>query len=175
MTDPVEIVRSFYEKLKAGDAAGALGLMAPDIEWITMWHYKVNGPEHVAEGLQAADGGVDYLRSCPHGVHRRRQHRGIARLFHRGAWHDRQACRSSLRARLDRQGGPHNVLSTIHRYAGHRRGTPGMNRPPLPPFAQDTAPQKVRAAEDAWNTRDPATVVLGRRPDDHPGLTELRL
>ena len=53
MTDPVDIVHSFYEKLKAGDAAGALGLMAPDIEWITMWHYKVNGrgPEAVAEGL----------------------------------------------------------------------------------------------------------------------------
>ncbi len=53
MTDPVAIVRSFYEKLKAGDAPGALGLMASDIEWITMWHYKVSGlgPEHVAEGL----------------------------------------------------------------------------------------------------------------------------
>ncbi len=53
MKDPVEIVRSFYEKLKAGDAPGALGLMAPDIEWITMWHYKVEGrgPERVAEGL----------------------------------------------------------------------------------------------------------------------------
>ncbi len=53
MTDPVAIIRSFYEKLKAGDAAGALGLMASDIEWTTMWHYKVNGrgPERVAEGL----------------------------------------------------------------------------------------------------------------------------
>jgi ketosteroid isomerase-like protein len=53
MIDPVEIVRSFYERLRAGDAAGALGLMSEDIEWMTMWHYKVNGrgPEHVAEGL----------------------------------------------------------------------------------------------------------------------------
>jgi len=53
MKNPAEIVRSFYEKLKTGDAAGALGLMAHDIEWITMWHYKVNGrgPERVAEGL----------------------------------------------------------------------------------------------------------------------------
>ena len=51
--DPTDIVRSFYDKLKAGDAPGALGLMAPDIEWITMWHYKVEGlgPERVAEGL----------------------------------------------------------------------------------------------------------------------------
>ncbi len=53
MTPPVEVVRSFYDKLKVGDAPGALALMAHDIEWITMWHYKVNGrgPEHVAEGL----------------------------------------------------------------------------------------------------------------------------
>ena len=40
-----------------------------------------------------------------------------------------------------------------------------MNRPPLPPFTEETAPQKVRAAEDAWNTRDPATVVLAYTPD----------
>ena len=33
-------------------------------------------------------------------------------------------------------------------------------RPPLPPFTRDTAVQKVRMAEDAWNTRDPARVVL---------------
>jgi uncharacterized protein len=53
MTNPDEIVRSFYDKLKAGDAPGALSLMARDIEWITMWHYKVNGrgPERVVEGL----------------------------------------------------------------------------------------------------------------------------
>jgi ketosteroid isomerase-like protein len=53
MHNPTEIIRSFYQMLKAGDAAGALGLMADDIEWTTMWHYKVigRGPEHVAEGL----------------------------------------------------------------------------------------------------------------------------
>jgi nuclear transport factor 2 (NTF2) superfamily protein len=34
-----------------------------------------------------------------------------------------------------------------------------MNRPPLPPFNADTAAQKVRMAEDAWNTRDPALLV----------------
>ncbi len=28
-------------------------------------------------------------------------------------------------------------------------------RPPLPPFTEETARQKVQAAEDAWNTRDP--------------------
>ena len=33
-------------------------------------------------------------------------------------------------------------------------------KPPLPPFTQETATQKVRMAEDAWNTRDPSRVVL---------------
>jgi len=32
-------------------------------------------------------------------------------------------------------------------------------RPPLPPFALETAKQKVRMAEDAWNTRDPERVA----------------
>ena len=35
-----------------------------------------------------------------------------------------------------------------------------MNRPPLPPFTAETAAQKARMAEDAWNTRDPARVAL---------------
>ena len=35
-----------------------------------------------------------------------------------------------------------------------------MSRPPLPPFNQETAAQKARMAEDAWNTRDPARVAL---------------
>ena len=32
------------------------------------------------------------------------------------------------------------------------------DRPPLPPFSRETAAQKVQAAEDAWNTRDPERV-----------------
>ncbi len=34
-----------------------------------------------------------------------------------------------------------------------------MDRPPYPPFDNDTATQKVRMAEDAWNTRNPDIVV----------------
>ena len=34
------------------------------------------------------------------------------------------------------------------------------SRPPLPPFTFDTAAQKVRAAEDGWNSRDPQRVSL---------------
>lgn len=33
-------------------------------------------------------------------------------------------------------------------------------KPPLPPFTADSAAQKVRLAEDAWNSRDPDRVVL---------------
>jgi len=33
-------------------------------------------------------------------------------------------------------------------------------KPPIPPFTLETAVQKVRMAEDAWNTRDPSRVVL---------------
>lgn len=36
-----------------------------------------------------------------------------------------------------------------------------MSRPPFPPFNAATAALKVRMNEDAWNTRDPARVVLG--------------
>lgn len=32
-------------------------------------------------------------------------------------------------------------------------------RPPLPPFTEETARQKVRLAEDAWNSRDPDRVA----------------
>jgi uncharacterized protein len=34
-----------------------------------------------------------------------------------------------------------------------------MNRPPLPPYTAETAAQKARLAEDAWNTRDPTRVA----------------
>lgn len=38
-------------------------------------------------------------------------------------------------------------------------------RPPLPPFTRETAIQKVRLAEDGWNTRDAARVSLAYTPD----------
>jgi len=40
-----------------------------------------------------------------------------------------------------------------------------MSRPPLPPFTLETAIQKVRLAEDGWNTRDPARVALAYTVD----------
>ena len=38
-------------------------------------------------------------------------------------------------------------------------------RPPLPPFSRETAAQKVRMAEDAWNMRDPEKVSLAYTPE----------
>ncbi|MDP2355905.1 MAG: nuclear transport factor 2 family protein [Beijerinckiaceae bacterium] len=40
-----------------------------------------------------------------------------------------------------------------------------MLRPPVPPFTQETAAQKARMAEDAWNSRDPDNVALAYTPD----------
>jgi len=42
---------------------------------------------------------------------------------------------------------------------------PTTSRPPLPPFTMETAIQKVRLAEDAWNSRDPARVSLAYTED----------
>ncbi len=39
------------------------------------------------------------------------------------------------------------------------------SRPPFPPFDEHTAVQKVQAAEDAWNTRDPERVALAYTED----------
>src|SRR5262245_40476301 len=61
------------------------------------------------------------------------------------------------RARWVRQSSP---LGRVHGVAGGRPGGARMSRPPLPPFTAETAAQKVRLAEDAWNSRDPRAVSL---------------
>jgi len=43
--------------------------------------------------------------------------------------------------------------------------TENESRPLLPPFSLETATQKVRLAEDAWNTCDPETVALAYTED----------
>ena len=40
-----------------------------------------------------------------------------------------------------------------------------MDRPPLPPFTAESAAQKARGAEDAWNSRDPQRVSLAYTED----------
>lgn len=44
-------------------------------------------------------------------------------------------------------------------------GSATGQRPPLPPFTRETAIQKVRLAEDAWNSRDPERVSLAYTTD----------
>ncbi|MFD5098453.1 DUF1348 family protein [Streptomyces albidochromogenes] len=39
------------------------------------------------------------------------------------------------------------------------------SRPPFPPFTEESARQKVRAAEEAWNSRDPERVALAYTED----------
>lgn len=39
-----------------------------------------------------------------------------------------------------------------------------MSRPPFPPFTADSAAQKARMAEDAWNSREPERVSLAYTP-----------
>jgi len=77
MTSATETVSTFYAALGRGDAPAALGLMAADIEWTTMWHYHVDGrgPQKVAEGLLALHRAgfagttlsfVDYAKEFPY-------------------------------------------------------------------------------------------------------------
>jgi hypothetical protein len=40
-----------------------------------------------------------------------------------------------------------------------------MSRPPFPPFTNESAIEKVRLAEDGWNSRDPVKVALAYTPD----------
>jgi nuclear transport factor 2 (NTF2) superfamily protein len=42
---------------------------------------------------------------------------------------------------------------------------PNESRPPFPPFTYETAVEKVRKAEDGWNSRNPAQVALAYTPD----------
>jgi uncharacterized protein len=42
---------------------------------------------------------------------------------------------------------------------------PTIDRPPLPPFSMESATEKVRLAEDAWNSRDAPRVALGYTMD----------
>jgi uncharacterized protein len=51
--------------------------------------------------------------------------------------------------------------------AGLKGGANMTSRPPLPPFTQETAVQKVRLAEDGWNTRNPQKVSLAYTVDSH--------
>jgi len=90
--------------------------------------------------------------------------------MHPGARHD-----VSFRDRFDRimQMPVQRMAAACRRRAGCATSTGSpqparnlpMSRPPLPPFSAETAAQKARLAEDAWNTRDPARVALAYTTD----------
>jgi hypothetical protein len=65
------------------------------------------------------------------------------------------------RFRIERNAADHLIKIV----AGPNAKDRPMSRPPLPPFNAETAHQKVRLAEDAWNSRDPARVALAYTPD----------
>jgi uncharacterized protein len=49
--------------------------------------------------------------------------------------------------------------------AEEESGMEQQTRPPVPPFDEGTARQKVKAAQDGWNTRDPERVALAYTED----------
>src|SRR5205085_2865872 len=58
------------------------------------------------------------------------------------------------------------AAAQLMQIAPHRRESAlPASRPPLPPFTAETAAQKARMAEDAWNTRDAKRVALAYTPD----------
>ena len=56
-----------------------------------------------------------------------------------------------------------DLKTTIHEPAGQEPMT--SIRPPIPPFTRESAIQKVRLAEDGWNSRNPEKVALAYTPD----------
>ena len=51
----------------------------------------------------------------------------------------------------------------------------GTQRPPLPPFTRESAIEKVRLAEDGWNSRDPAKGKNDPRPSGDKRLVGILL
>src|SRR5580692_1607529 len=70
-----------------------------------------------------------------------------------------------IRHRRTREQAMSKTLSVTNQKAVEGRNQPMIQRPPLPPFTRETAIQKVRLAEDAWNSRDPEKVALAYTVD----------
>src|SRR5262245_41100579 len=112
-----------------------------------------------ARGLDASAGKIrDSLRPPA-----RRTVAGSASRCHG----DGARCRAARRQLSRRAARSHEPTSIQRRPSQDARTcrSQSMARPPLPPFTAETAAQKARLAEDAWNTRDPARVALGYTVD----------
>src|SRR5215218_3316902 len=57
------------------------------------------------------------------------------------------------------------MLGAVCACSREKRSRGAAMRPPVPPFTEETARQKVQAAEDAWNTRDPERVAAAYTED----------
>ncbi|KAH7469355.1 hypothetical protein PRIC1_000157 [Phytophthora ramorum] len=67
---------------------------------------------------------------------------------------------------LRRWTGPHaHRMTALQNGFGARSMSQEAARPPVPPFTRESAALKVRAAEDAWNSRDPSRVALAYTVD----------
>src|SRR5207249_12232586 len=95
--------------------------------------------------------------------------RGISRIREMSRRRARRRHLNSARAAARRMKHPRGHYTAAIREKGASRHMTtrvaipverAETRPPLPPFTRDTAIQKVRAAEDGWNTRDPERVAL---------------
>ena len=60
---------------------------------------------------------------------------------------------------------PYNLAHRARKYRKPAKRGKTMTRPPVPPFTEETARIKVRAAEDAWNSRNPAKIALAYTSD----------
>ena len=78
----------------------------------------------------------------------------------------------STRSRISQEAQCHPAVSGLVSKTV-RKGRNHVARPPLPPFTRDTAVQKVRLAEDGWNSRDPEKVALAYTPDSQWLIKEL--
>ena len=58
-----------------------------------------------------------------------------------------------------------NPLENAQSIKEKNMNTHAETRPPIPPFTRETAIQKVRLAEDGWNSRDPTRVSMAYTPD----------
>ena len=130
-----------------------------DLLDVVTWPIAVKGASiTLAQEVRRGDGGAGHRR-------------GACRLYQRGQG---QPIPKSLRQLMKAD------LSFSYRPIGKRPSTPSyigdrlaasskseatMSRPPLPPFTRETAAQKARMAEDAWNSRDPERVSLAYTED----------
>src|SRR5690606_30793716 len=125
-------------------------------------------------GKRPAPPGGSYESCVPSLVDPPRILVGVAAAVHHGAAVQRSWAQTPAGTRRRRRDWPSQVgvvrigPSRATRVLFRERRTMSHDseaRPPFPPFTRETAIQKVRMAEDAWNSRDPERVALAYTVD----------